>query len=58
MKKTIIASFIIAMIVVGCKKVEVDFTYAPTAPRAGQSITFSNTSSGGESWLWNFGDND
>lgn len=57
MKKTIIASFIIVMIVVGCKKVEVDFTYAPTAPRAGQSITFSNTSSGGESWLWNFGDN-
>ena len=42
---------------VGCKRVEVDFSYAPTAPRAGQSIAFTNLCTEGEDWLWTFGDN-
>lgn len=47
----------VMMIIMGCKKVTVDFTYEPTAPRAGQVIKFTNTSSAGEDWAWTFGDN-
>ena len=57
MKKIIIISFALAMTLVGCKKINVDFTYSPTNPRAGQSVSFTNNSSAGESWLWTFGDN-
>ena len=32
------------------------FSYTPEAPRAGQAVTFSNLSSGGEEWAWTFGD--
>jgi len=39
-----------------CKKTNVDFTFSPTAPRAGESVTFTNQSSGGEEWNWTFGD--
>lgn len=45
------------MIIVGCKKITVDFTYSPAEPRAGETIKFSNNSSAGESWAWMFGDN-
>ena len=41
---------------IGCKKNNVDFTYSPTEPRAGQSVLFSNQSSSGEDWEWTFGD--
>ena len=42
---------------VSCKRIEVDFTYSPTTPCAGQPITFTNLSTAGEEWLWDFGDN-
>ena len=42
---------------VGCKRVEVDFSYEPTTPRAGQTIAFTNLCTEGEDWLWTFGDN-
>ena len=45
------------MVVVGCKKVDVDFTFSPTEPKAGELVKFSNRSSAGESWAWDFGDN-
>ena len=57
MKKTTMICFALTMIIVGCKKVTVDFTYSPTEPRAGETIKFSNNSSAGESWAWSFGDN-
>ncbi len=41
---------------IACKKVDVQFTYSPEAPRAGQSVTFTNHSSSGEEWAWTFGD--
>lgn len=56
MKKIIIIGFALAMIV-GCKKVDVNFDYSPAEPKAGESITFTNRSSAGESWTWTFGDN-
>jgi PKD repeat protein len=34
----------------------VDFSFSPEAPRAGQAVTFSNLSNGGEDWAWTFGD--
>lgn len=45
-----------AMVMAGCKKVSVDFTYSPKEPKAGEKITFTNNSSAGEKWAWNFGD--
>jgi len=40
-----------------CKHNSVDFTYSPSAPRAGETVTFTNNSSSGEDWAWTFGDN-
>lgn len=40
----------------GCKKVTVDFTMSPTNPRAGEVVTFTNTSTGGSTWIWRYGD--
>ena len=57
MKRSIVYLSMLLVMCVGCKRVEVDFSYAPTAPRAGQSIAFSNLCSEGEEWLWTFGDN-
>lgn len=44
------------LLIAGCKQKEVVFTYTPETPRAGQSITFTNGTSEGEKWDWNFGD--
>lgn len=42
---------------VSCKKNHTyDYTYSPSAPKAGQTVTFTNISDAGESWLWQFGD--
>ena len=42
---------------VACKRIDVDFSYSPTNPCAGQVVTFTNLSTAGEKWTWNFGDN-
>ena len=57
MNKKIIVCIACALIVIGCKRVSVDFTFSPTEPRAGQAVKFTNNSSAGESWNWDFGDN-
>ena len=57
MKRSIIYLSILLTFCVGCKRVEVDFSYAPTAPRAGEVVTFTNLCTEGEEWLWTFGDN-
>lgn len=46
-----------AMVIAGCKKVNVDFTFSPTEPKAGEAVKFTNNSSAGEKWAWDFGDN-
>lgn len=40
---------------IACKHINVDFTYSPSAPRAGQTVSFTNLSSSGEEWNWIFG---
>ena len=57
MKRSIIYLSMLLAVCVGCKRVEVDFSYAPTAPRAGEVVTFTNLCTEGEEWLWTFGDN-
>ena len=57
MKRSIIYLSILLTFCVGCKRVEVDFSYAPTDPRAGEVVTFTNLCTEGEEWLWTFGDN-
>lgn len=42
--------------IASCKKVDVNFSVTPEAPRAGESVRFSNLSSSGEEWEWTFGD--
>lgn len=41
---------------IACNKTEVNFSYSPSAPRAGETVSFSNLSSSGEDWSWTFGD--
>ena len=57
MKRSIIYLSILLTFCVGCKRVEVDFSYDPTAPRAGETVTLTNLCTEGEEWLWTFCDN-
>lgn len=56
-KNVIIWCIALATAIIGCKKVDVDFTYSPAAPKAGEVVSFTNNSSAGEKWAWSFGDN-
>lgn len=55
MKKTYVL-LMICCALLACKKNDVNFSYSPTSPRAGQTVTFANLSSAGEDWAWSFGD--
>lgn len=39
-----------------CSNDKIDFSYSPTAPRTGEVVKFTNSSSIGEEWAWTFGD--
>lgn len=41
---------------IACKKTQVNFSYSPAAPKIGESVQFTNLSSSGEEWEWQFGD--
>ena len=56
-KKPIILFAASMLMLIGCKKVTVDFTYSPAEPKAGETVSFTNLSSAGETWAWTFGDN-
>ena len=59
MKKTIVSVIIFSIIVLftySCTEVEANFTYSPTQPKAGERVSFTNTSTDGEKWEWSFGD--
>ena len=55
MKKTYVL-LMLCCALMACKKNTIDFKYTPDAPRAGETVTFSNLSSSGEEWEWTFGD--
>ena len=55
MKKTVLL-LMACCALMACKKNSVGFTYSPEAPRAGETVSFSNTSTSGEEWEWTFGD--
>ena len=57
MTKKLTICIALTMLIIGCKKITVDFTYSPLQPKAGEVIMFTNTSSAGENWNWTFGDN-
>ena len=46
----------LCLAMIACKRNNIDFSYSPTEPRAGQSVQFSNLSDSGEEWSWTFGD--
>ena len=54
--KKIYALLTICCTLIACKKIDVNFIYAPDAPRAGEKVQFTNQSSSGENWEWTFGD--
>lgn len=41
---------------IACKNNNVDFSFSPDKPRAGEKVLFSNLSDSGEDWEWTFGD--
>ena len=55
MKKTFLL-LTLCCALIACRKTQVDFTFSPTAPRAGETVRFTNLSSSGEEWEWSFGD--
>ena len=55
MKKTYIL-LTLCLALIACTQNSVDFSYSPEAPKAGESVRFSNLSSSGEEWEWTFGD--
>ena len=55
MRKTYLL-LILCCAVTACKKNNVDFSFSPTNPRAGETVSFSNLSESGEEWNWSFGD--
>lgn len=55
MKKTFVL-LTLCCALMACKQNNIDFTFSPEAPRAGESVRFTNSSSTGEEWAWTFGD--
>ncbi len=52
----IVPLMIVLTVLLGCKKKNIDFSYSPAEPRAGEIVKFTNTSDTGEEWAWTFGD--
>jgi len=62
-KHIIFSGLLIAIFFNSCSdKIEVNFSYAPEMPKAGQKVTFTNTTTGKDDkweakyWNWEFGD--
>lgn len=53
-------SFLITLALIGftsCQKPATStFTYSPSSPKVGQAVQFTYTGSGGNTFLWSFGD--
>ena len=62
-KHLILSGFLITFLLNSCsEKIEVNFSFEPEMPKAGQKVTFTNTTTGkdedwqAEYWNWEFGD--
>lgn len=56
MYKKLLPILFLALLLWSCEQGEVDFNYTPEAPKAGQTIRFTNLTQSGEDWEWQFGD--
>jgi len=56
MRNTVL-TVLCALLMCACRQVTVDYTYAPEQPMAGETVSFTNLSTGGEDFEWSFGDN-
>lgn len=58
MKNSLIISILVLVLsLVSCSDpISPDFTWSPDNPKAGQTVTFTNNTVGGEDWNWYFGD--
>lgn len=54
--KLISLSIILFSFIACVDRIEPDFSFSPDVPKAGQTVTFTNTTVGGEYWNWTFGD--
>jgi len=57
MQLSSIASLVWLVCMTGCTELTCDFSYSPTEARAGETVTFSNKSTGADDYYWTFGDN-
>lgn len=55
MKRSLLILCVLCTLV-ACTKNSVDFGYSPLEPKAGEKIQFTNVSTRGEEWAWDFGD--
>lgn len=47
---------LVGFTLLACSKNDVNFSYSPLKPKAGEKIQFTNLSTSGEEWEWTFGD--
>lgn len=57
MKLHKILPLLFAICLAACHKGTVDFSFSPAEPRAGETVIFSNLSTKGDKFAWQFGDN-
>ena len=56
MKHKLLYLPVILLSLVACNRESYDFSYSPANPRAGETVTFTNLSTDGDEWAWEFGD--
>ncbi len=57
MRNKFLYTIALVFMLASCRKVNVDFSYEPASPNAGEKVEFTNLSTGGEEWVWDFGNN-
>ena len=56
MKHYLSLFLVAALALQACNREEIDFTWTPSAPRAGERIVFASATTEGDEWVWTFGD--
>lgn len=56
MKQKIVFSMLFMLCFLSCTNKGIDFSYSPAAPKAGESVVFTNLTDKGDKWTWTFGD--